>query len=207
MPVVFKKDVNIMNRMDKKTCINSIITSISIIAFAGLLINIANMITIFAPFENKMLINLVLYLIACVFGFAVLPYLYVCKVLYNGKMPKCNVSSKRVVVIGLILFSIVFCSNEKYSLIHNLIIATTEEILFRYIIFNILIRCFEKKYTFIVGSLIFSLVLHMNGDFLINFFTKIPASLLLYFLTDKYGIQDAIFVHWGYNSFISCLLN
>lgn len=72
--MVFKKDVNIMNRMDKKTCINSIITSISIIAFAGLLINIANMITIFAPFENKMLINLVLYLIACVFGFAVLPY-------------------------------------------------------------------------------------------------------------------------------------
>lgn len=196
-----------MSRMNKRRQINSIIISVSLVALSGLFVNLANMITIIVPSEEKMIINLALYVVACVLGFVVFPYLFVCKVVYNGKMLKCNKSTKRSIVIALIILIVFFSCREKYSLFHNLIIATTEEVLFRYIIFSILIRCFDKKYTYIIGSMIFALILHMNGDFLINFLTKIPASYILYYVSDKYGIQDSIFLHWGYNSLVGYLIN
>lgn len=196
-----------MSHIDRKNQINNIIIAISLVAIAGLFVNLANMITILVPSEEKMVTNLALYMIACVLGFAIFPYLFVCKVIYNGEMPRCKINIKRTVIIALIVLIIIVVSVEKYSLLHNLIIATTEEVLFRYIIFSILVSCFDRKYAFIIGSLIFSLILHLNGDFLINFLTKIPASLFLYYLADKYGIQDSIFLHWGYNSLISYFMN
>ena len=205
--VLARKEVRSMSHVNKKNQINSILISISLVALSGLLVNIANMVTILVPTEEKMIVNLVLYIVACMFGLAILPYLFVCRVIYNGKMPKCNVSIKRTIVISLVILIIFIVSMEKYSLIHNLVIATTEEVLFRYIIISILLKCFDKKRAFIIGSLIFSLILHMNGNFIINFVTKLPASLLLYYLADKYGIQDSIFLHWGYNSLVGYLMN
>ena len=196
-----------MSHVDKKNQITNIIISVSLVALSGLLVNIANMVTILVPLKEKMIVNLGLYIVACVLGFAILPYLFVCKVVYNGKMPKCNISIRRTIVVALVILIIFIISTEKYSLLHNLIIATTEELLFRYIIISVLLKCFDKKCAFTIGSLIFSLILHMNGDFFINFITKIPASLFLYYLTDKYGIQDSIFLHWGYNSLVGYLMN
>lgn len=179
----------------------------SLVALSGFLVNIANMVTILVPIEEKMIVNLVLYIVACMLGFAILPYVFVCKVIYSGKMPKCNISTKRTVIILLVMLMIFIRSAEKYSLIHNLVIGTTEEILFRYIIISVLLKCFDKKHAFIIGSLIFSLILHMNGEFIINFVTKFPTSLILYYLTDKYGIQDSVFLHWGYNSLVGYFMN
>lgn len=196
-----------MDCIRRKDQFNSIVISISLVALSGLTVNVANMVTLLVPIKDRMIVNLVMYIAACVFGLVLLPYFFAKTVIYNGKMPKCNISAKRMIFEILVVLTIFILSTEKYSLIHNLVIATTEEIFFRYIIFFVLLKSFDKKHAIIIGSLIFSLILHMNGDFWLNFVTKIPAGLVLYCLADKYGIQDSIFFHWGYNSLVGYLMN
>ncbi|WP_416876564.1 type II CAAX prenyl endopeptidase Rce1 family protein, partial [Kitasatospora sp. SC0581] len=70
------------------------------------------------------------------------------------------------------------------------------------VIFNILSSQFDKKATFIIGSLLFASLLHLNGNFIINLAIKFPAGLLLYYLADTFGLQSSIALHWLYNMVI-----
>ncbi|WP_205178811.1 MULTISPECIES: CPBP family intramembrane glutamic endopeptidase [Siminovitchia] len=82
---------------------------------------------------------------------------------------------------------------------HPFLIATFEEFLFRYLILIILRKEFSKSWSFIIGSILFAMLLHLNGDWLLNIMIKFPSSLILYYLADKYGLQDAIAFHWLHN--------
>ncbi|EOV2137471.1 CPBP family intramembrane glutamic endopeptidase, partial [Staphylococcus pseudintermedius] len=71
------------------------------------------------------------------------------------------------------------------------VVALGEEFLFRHLIFILLMRSFNNKESILIGSLLFALILHLNGNLFINLLTKFPFSIILYYLTNKYRLQDA----------------
>ncbi|REH81482.1 hypothetical protein DOS79_01000 [Staphylococcus felis] len=104
----------------------------------------------------------------------------------------------------VIIFTILlFFSIKTEDIIHPFIVATCEEFLFRGIFFSLLLSKFSKFKAILIGSLIFSLLLHLNGNFIENFIIKFPASIILYLIRDKLGLQESIVVHWLYNLFIT----
>ncbi|HEH7824814.1 TPA: CPBP family intramembrane metalloprotease, partial [Staphylococcus pseudintermedius] len=79
------------------------------------------------------------------------------------------------------------------------VVALGEEFLFRHLIFILLMRSFNNKESILIGSLLFALIMHLNGNLFINLLTKFPFSIILYYLTNKYRLQDAVIVHWLHN--------
>ncbi|MBC8704357.1 CPBP family intramembrane metalloprotease [Staphylococcus pseudintermedius] len=79
------------------------------------------------------------------------------------------------------------------------VVALGEEFLFRDLIFILLMRSFNNKESILIGSLLFALIMHLNGNLFINLLTKFPFSIILYYLTNKYRLQDAVIVHWLHN--------
>lgn len=67
------------------------------------------------------------------------------------------------------------------------------------LIFILLMRSFNNKESILIGSLLFALIMHLNGNLFINLLTKFPFSIILYYLTNKYRLQDAVIVHWLHN--------
>ncbi|WP_241538419.1 CPBP family intramembrane glutamic endopeptidase [Staphylococcus felis] len=113
-------------------------------------------------------------------------------------------SMKRFLIYIVIIFTILlFFSIKTEDIIHPFIVATCEEFLFRGIFFSLLLSKFSKFKAILIGSLIFSLLLHLNGNFIENFIIKFPASIILYLIRDKLGLQESIVVHWLYNLFIT----
>ncbi|EPE8809670.1 hypothetical protein ACSN5W_002033 [Staphylococcus pseudintermedius] len=49
----------------------------------------------------------------------------------------------------------------------------------------------------------FSLLLHLNGNFIENLLIKFPTSVILYIIREKIGLQESIVVHWLYNLIIT----
>ncbi|WP_240622778.1 CPBP family intramembrane glutamic endopeptidase [Staphylococcus delphini] len=89
------------------------------------------------------------------------------------------------------------------EIIHPFVVATCEEYLFRGLFFSLLLTKFSKFKSIIIGSLIFSLLLHLNGNFIENLLIKLPTSVILYIIREKIGLQESIVVHWLYNLIIT----
>lgn len=176
--------------------LETIIISISMVILAGLFVNIGNVFALFWSIDNQMLINCILFFSSTI-GFIVIPLLFLHLLGFKFIKPKFDITFAIILLIVILFISIfIFKSGET---IHALIIATCEEFLFRGIILSILLSCFKKREAFILGSLIFAILLHLNGDFLLNFVTKFPASIILYLLADYFGLQSSIAFHWFYN--------
>ncbi|MGJ5703072.1 CPBP family glutamic-type intramembrane protease [Staphylococcus equorum] len=117
-------------------------------------------------------------------------------------------SIKRFLIYIVIIFTILlFFSIKIEDIIHPFVVATCEEFLFRGLFFSLLLSKFSKFKAILIGSLIFSLLLHLNGNFVGNFLTKFPTSIILYLIRDKVGLQESIVVHWLYNLFITKILS
>jgi len=187
--------------------ISRIVYSIGLMAISGVTVNVANLIVIFNEFKNgPEYIDLLAYSFFCVLGFIICPYFIVKKYLSDREISKCKVKRKRtIIILFLIISGIIIFSDGVYELLHNLIIALSEEILFRYIIYELLKDKFNKKESAIIGALIFAILLHLNGNFIINITVKLPFALLMYLVYEKKGIQDSIFIHWIHNSAIGLL--
>ncbi|WP_338112906.1 CPBP family intramembrane glutamic endopeptidase [Staphylococcus felis] len=112
-------------------------------------------------------------------------------------------SMKRFLIYSNDFYNITIFSIKTEDIIHPFIVATCEEFLFRGIFFSLLLCKFSKFKAILIGSLIFSLLLHLNGNFIENFIIKFPASIILYLIRDKLGLQESIVVHWLYNLFIT----
>nr|WP_242443869.1 CPBP family intramembrane glutamic endopeptidase [Staphylococcus pseudintermedius] len=89
------------------------------------------------------------------------------------------------------------------EIIHPFVVATCEEYLFRGLFFSLLLTKFSNFKSIIIGSLIFSLLLHLNGNFIENLLIKFPTSVILYIIREKIGLQESIVVHWLYNLIIT----
>ncbi|PWZ34846.1 CPBP family intramembrane metalloprotease, partial [Staphylococcus pseudintermedius] len=100
--------------------------------------------------------------------------------------------------IILIFVVSLFYSVKMEEIIHPFVVATCEEYLFRGLFFSLLLTKFSKFKSIIIGSLIFSLLLHLNGNFIENLLIKFPTSVILYIIREKIGLQESIVVHWLY---------
>lgn len=193
----YKKDETVENTSKK---IEKVFLSIALIIIAGVVINIGYAIGIALPIKNKLLVESIVPFFSAPIGFIIIPLLLNKCFNYFDKKVKFNFLQAIILAVFVLILSIfVLHSNE---IAHDFIIAVCEEFLFRHIIFNILNTEYQKKYTYLIGSLLFGTLLHLNGDFLINFATKFPAGLLLYFLADHFGLQSSIAFHWLYNMLV-----
>lgn len=185
--------------MQKKFHVRYILLSIGYIAIAGLLVNLSEVLTIVLPFSNKEIENLILFGIFACLGFVVIPYLITKNLLISNLLKKLNYRKINLVIDIAI---IIICSIFVFPIIdsvHCLIVGICEEFLFRFIIFNILKLDFSKHESMLIGAILFGVILHLNGNFLINIITKIPIGLILYIIYDKFGLQDSILAHWLYD--------
>lgn len=109
-------------------------------------------------------------------------------------------------VLSFLVWGIAEFIFKSEETLHALMIAIGEEVLFRHLMLSLLLTCFKKRDAFIIGSLLFAVLLHLNGDFLFNLMVKFPGSMLLYLLADRFGLQSAIACHWFYNLLVGYLL-
>ncbi|QGU80184.1 hypothetical protein BSR19_03145 [Streptococcus salivarius] len=174
----------------------TIIVSISMVVLAGVFVNIGNVFAILFRIDNQVSINLVL-IFSSLIGFVAIPLLFLYYLEFKLIKPKFYIISAIVLSVLILFISIFIFQSEE--IVHALIIATCEEFLFRVIILSVLLSCFKKRSAFVLGSLIFAILLHLNGDFLLNFVMKFPASVILYILADRFGLQSSIAFHWFYN--------
>ena len=184
--------------------INLVLISISLIGLGGLIINIGEGISLILLKNNFEQYSSMILAIYAPFGLAIVPYVIAKKLNLIHTMLKFRYVQAIVYFIIILFFNLLLIHSS--DMFHDLIIAISEELLFRFIILNVLMNKFSKKGTFLIGSILFAIILHLNGNLLINIFTKFPAGLILYYLNDKSGIQSSIAFHWFYNISISYLL-
>ncbi|WP_323368745.1 CPBP family intramembrane glutamic endopeptidase [Staphylococcus schleiferi] len=115
-----------------------------------------------------------------------------------------SINFYRFIIYIVIVFTVfLFWSIKLENIIQPFIVATCEEYIFRGIFFAILISKFSKLKSFIIGSLIFGVLLHLNGNFIENIILKFPSGILLYIIADKLGLQESILFHWLHNIIVS----
>ncbi|TWT14409.1 CPBP family intramembrane glutamic endopeptidase [Streptococcus sp. sy010] len=183
--------------------VESVMIPIGMVVTAGLFINVGNILVILLGIDNQVMMNIVLAISSSI-GFIAIPLLFLHYLGFKLIKLKFNVGSAIILTTIVLFISIFIFKSEEVA--HAFIIATCEEILFRLIILSVLLSSFKKRDAIILGSLMFGILLHLNGDFLINFMTKFPASIILYILADRFGLQSAIAFHWFYNICIGSLL-
>lgn len=132
-------------------------------------------------------------------GFILLPYLITKKksLLSGAVETSFNIKSMFFLAVTLFLADLLFFkTGESFN---QLIIATSEEFLFRYLVYNILRHSMTKWQSIVINSLLFALVLHLNYDVVDNLLLRFPLALLFSYLSQRFGLQYAIASHWLYN--------
>ncbi|REH95043.1 CPBP family intramembrane metalloprotease [Staphylococcus felis] len=177
---------------------------IGLTILATFILNMGSLIIILLPdvsINNLQIIGLG---ISMIVGFILTPTILLHRLIGFNYSVIYMFSMKRFLIYIVMIFTILlFFSIKTEDIIHPFIVATCEEFLFRGIFFSLLLSKFSKFKTILIGSLIFSLLLHLNGNFIENFIIKFPASIILYLIRDKLGLQESIVVHWLYNLFIT----
>ncbi|WP_343283868.1 MULTISPECIES: CPBP family glutamic-type intramembrane protease [Staphylococcus] len=108
------------------------------------------------------------------------------------------------ILIYTIIFILVFYFFDDFKLtLFYLTIAMGEEYLFREVVYKILLNNFSFINSIIIGSLLFSLLLHLNESIITNLLIRFPSSILLYLLRYAFGLRASISVHWIYNILVS----
>ncbi|MGM7690712.1 CPBP family intramembrane glutamic endopeptidase [Staphylococcus felis] len=177
---------------------------IGLTILATFILNMGSLIIILLPdvsINNLQIIGLG---ISMIVGFILTPTILLHRLIGFNYSVIYMFSMKRFLIYIVMIFTILlFFSIKTEDIIHPFIVATCEEFLFRGIFFSLLLSKFSKFKAILIGSLIFSLLLHLNGNFIENFIIKFPASIILYLIRDKLGLQESIVVHWLYNLFIT----
>lgn len=182
--------------------VETVLIVVSMIVVAGLCVNIGNALLLFGGIESHVFRNTVITLFS-VLGFIILPIIMLIVFQYRYTLPKFDIKHFVILSFIVVVFShYILKSNEVY---HAFIISTGEEILFRSTIYCILKSCFEKRQAIYIGSFLFAIILHLNGDLGINLAIKFPSSIILYLLADRLGLEYAISTHWLYNIIVGSI--
>lgn len=193
---------SIKNNNSKKT--ESILISFALIAIAGISYALSVFLTIISSNNQNFNLLSTFWLTVCMLIFFVIIPFFIARKIYGIDYRCLNINLKNYtiyILIGFIFFKYILKINS-INIFRNLIVASSEEFLFRFIIFEILLRGFDKKYAIVIGSILFALILHLNADVLINIISKFPMSIVLYILYDKFGYENAFALHWLNNSLV-----
>src|SRR5699024_2849590 len=184
--------------------IETVIITVLLVVVSGVCLNIMLMFSVPSLNNYPTIIYYIIFYFTFIFSFILLPTL-LAKYLYKNKFHFIHFqifNYKRLILLFITILPFSLFLIGKAATAEYFIVAFGEEFLFRYIILLILLNVFNKSSSFIIGFILFLLILHINGYFIINICTKFPSSLILYWLVDKYKLQDAIACHWLYNILI-----
>ncbi len=185
--------------------LTSLVFSIALIVIAGLFYNLIMISPILVPKLGEGIYLWILMGSIMFLGFYYLPNkITKYTEMYAKESPVFFNLTQAVIILGLILLLNygIIKSNEVYF---EFWIALFEEILFRYIIFRVLRKNYSNWQSILIGSILFGVILHINGDWLANIIVKVPSGMILYWLAQKSGIQSSIGLHWLYNIVVSKL--
>lgn len=182
----------------------SVLLSCALVIIVGVFFNLGIMCITFFNDSTFSAIYLVSFVFIFIISFIIMPTILIkvfLKIRITNILSNIFNWKRTIVLLPICLaFSLILVGKEATT--EYFIVAFGEEFLFRHVILITLGFAFEKKWNFIIGSLIFALLLHLNGNFFINLLTKFPFSILLYYLASKYKLQDSIAIHWLYNTLV-----
>ncbi|WP_426427892.1 CPBP family glutamic-type intramembrane protease [Staphylococcus equorum] len=184
--------------------IEAIVISTLLIVVSGVSLNIMLMLSVSILDNSSTLIYYIIFTLIFIISFIGLPTLLV-NYLFKKHLRIWFLqifNYKRLIFMFIIILPFSLFLIGKAATTEYFIVAICEEFLFRHILLILLLSVFNKSSSFILGSFLFSLILHINGDLIVNLCTKFPSSLIMYWLEDKYKLQDAIAFHWLYNILI-----
>jgi membrane protease YdiL (CAAX protease family) len=187
-----------LQKSAKLILIACVITIVSGLAFAlGLLLTSI-------PSRNEEIWNPVIVSISLIISFGVLPYILFKYYLYETISIQIEVkkSIRYLVEITILFFIFNFYFGDWISLLIGLFIATFEEVLFRYFIYEYLKKNAGVLFAVVFNSLVFGLLFHFNSDLLLNMLLRFPLGILLSLIKRYIGLPEAILSHWLYNTIV-----
>lgn len=189
----------------KYSKVEIILLCICLTILSTFILNLGSLIIILLPKANSL--NILGVGLSMIIGFIIIPTKLLKYILGIDYKIFNIINFKRYIIYTIIIYILLLLySFNLEEVTHPFIVATCEEYLFRGLIFGLLLNKFSKIKAILIGSIIFSFLLHLNGNILENFLTKFPTSIILYLIKDKIGLQEAIVVHWLYNYFIVRIL-
>ncbi|MBP2070106.1 MULTISPECIES: CPBP family intramembrane glutamic endopeptidase [Anaerococcus] len=184
--------------------IELVFMSLALIAIAGISYVMSGFLTIISSNENNLTLMSTIWLSLSMIIFFIFLPLSLSKRIYGIDINDFNINYRNYLIytiVGFVLFKLVF-KVDGVNIFRNMIVASSEEFLFRFVIYEILKKGFDKKQAIIIGSLLFSLILHLNVNIFINIVSKFPMSIILYLLYDKFGYENAFALHWINNTLV-----
>lgn len=184
--------------------IELVFMSLALIAIAGISYVMSGFLTIISSNENNLTLMSTIWLSLSMIIFFIFLPLSLSKRIYGIDINDFNINYRNYLIytiVGFVLFKLVF-KVDGVNIFRNMIVASSEEFLFRFVIYEILKKGFDKKQAIIIGSLLFSLILHLNVNIFINIVSKFPMSIILYLLYDKFGYENAFAIHWINNTLV-----
>lgn len=154
---------------------------------------------------------LVLNELSILLSLAIIPYIFFKRYIYLGLRFSENKRELTFVIFISILISLIFIDIE--TSVHFMIIAISEELLFReiyyqYLLENINIGVNKNKFlvVMIIISFIFATILHINDNFFINILVRFPLGIVLFLIRDRFKLGSAIIFHWIYNVLVTAVI-
>ena len=184
--------------------IELVFMSLALIAIAGISYVMSGFLTIISSNENNLTLMSTIWLSLSMIIFFIFLPLSLSKRIYGIDINDFNINYRNYLIytiVGFVLFKLVF-KVDGVNIFRNMIVASSEEFLFRFVIYEILKKGFDKKQAIIIGSLLFSLILHLNVNIFINIVSKFPMSIILYLLYDKFGYENAFALHLINNTLV-----
>ena len=191
--------------MLERNKIESLILILSLILLAGLVYSFGNIVMILIPALQQELGMTIVKFLSMTLGFIVIPTWIVKKINLDIKNIPVEFNKKSAMILLFSVFLLNLLILRSHELYTALIVATCEEYLFRYLLYGILVRTFNKNQAIIITAVLFGVLLHLNGNLLVNIFTKIPAGIILSQLAVRFGLQYSISFHWLYNMIVGRL--
>ena len=138
-------------------------------------------------------------------GFIALPYLIAKKGHFLSNEPEVQFQLPVLLILFLILWFFNFFFIESREFFQQIIIATCEEFLFRYIIYSVLRQGYSKWWSIVFTSLLFGLLLHLNYPFWDNLLIRTPMGMVFSLMALRWGLPYAIAGHCFYNLIVTIL--
>ncbi|EGQ4393395.1 CPBP family intramembrane metalloprotease, partial [Staphylococcus pseudintermedius] len=184
--------------------IEVVLLCLSLTILSSFVLNLGSLFVILSPHTKINNLYIIILGITMVVGFIFIPTVILKRLIGFNTSPIRLINIYKFLMYIILIFVVsLFYSVKMEEIIHPFVVATCEEYLFRGLFFSLLLTKFSKFKSIIIGSLIFSLLLHLNGNFIENLLIKFPTSVILYIIREKIGLQESIVVHWLYNLIIT----
>lgn len=186
--------------------IETLVIALTLIIIAGIFYNFGNIILLMFPLLQNIYGITFIKLFTMILGFVIIPIYILRLVQFDTKTIGMTINVKiflMLIVTVILLNYFLLKSDELFT---ALIVSFCEEFLFRYLLFGFLQQSYTNMQSVLIVSLMFGLVLHLNGNFIINLLIKVPAGIVLSVITKKFGLQFSVVIHWLNNMLVGKLI-